>query len=53
MIMIFNMAFQASTGPIAYLYMAEIMTDIGVSIGNFIMLVMTLIVAVIMPFIKN
>ena len=33
--------------------MAEIMTDKGVAIGNFIMLIMTLIVAVIFPFISD
>ena len=50
-IMTFHMAFQASSGPITYLYMAEIMEDKGISIGNFIMCVSTFLVAAIFPFV--
>lgn len=53
MIMTFHMAFQASTGCITYLYMAEIMEDKGISIGNFIFGLTTLLVAALFPFIHS
>ena len=49
----FVFSFQASTGPITWLYMAEIMQEKGLSIGTVLNWLFTLLFTVAMPTVKN
>lgn len=49
-ILVFVMLFEFSLGPIPWLYMAEIMTDKGLSIAILINWILTLTMAIITPF---
>jgi hypothetical protein len=50
-IMLFIVLFEFSLGPIPWLYMAEIMTDKGLSIAILLNWVMTIIMAIVTPYV--
>ena len=49
-ILLFVMLFEFSLGPIVWIYMSEVMTDKGTSIGTLINLGLTLIMAIVTPY---
>lgn len=49
--MIFIVLFEFSLGPIPWLYMAEIMTDKGLSIAILLNWIMTIVMAIATPYI--
>lgn len=50
-VLLFVMFFEFSLGPIPWLYMAEIMTDKGLSIAVLLNWIFTLIIAIVTPFV--
>ena len=49
--MVFIILFEFSLGPIPWLYMAEIMTDKGLSIAILLNWIMTIVMAIATPYI--
>lgn len=49
----FCIAFQASSGPVTWLYMAEIMQEKALSVGTVMNWLLTLVMSFITPTIKN
>lgn len=49
--MIFIILFEFSLGPIPWLYMAEIMTDKGLSMAILLNWIMTIIMAIVTPYV--
>ena len=51
--LLYHACFQSSWGTIPYLYLAEIMTDKGLSLGNFVIAFLTFLSAAVFPFIDE
>jgi SP family xylose:H+ symportor-like MFS transporter len=47
--MLFVILFEFSLGPIVWIYMAEIMTDKGQSLGTVVNWILTIIMAIVTP----
>ena len=50
LVMVYVTLFEFSLGPIVWIYMSEVMTDKGVSLGTLINWTMTIIMGIVTPF---
>lgn len=53
LVLLFVVLFEFSIGPILWIYMSEIMTDKGVSLGTLINWLLTIVMAIVTPFLVN
>jgi MFS family permease len=53
LVLLFVVLFEFSLGPIVWIYMSEIMTDKGQSLGTLVNWILTIIMAIITPMVLN